>query len=307
MTVIQTCQGVTNGLSTIQHYLTHSLANNTQRAYKKDLIHFQAWGGQIPSRPEEIAAYLSAHAETLAIATLQRRIVSIGKAHKLQGYDDPTKSEMVRLTMRGVKRIHGKPQARVSPILKEDLIVMLSGMADTVKGKRDKALLLLGFCAALRRSELAAVKIEDLEFTSQGIVLTIPRSKTDQSGQGYKIGIPHGRGKICPVQSVKDWLLHIGVAKGDLFPSISKGGTMGASHLSDRAIADIIKSYAENAGLDPCRYSGHSLRSGLATSAAQHGVSSWKIRQQTGHKSDTMLSRYIREGNLFENNAASLF
>ncbi|PZO88667.1 MAG: integrase [Micavibrio aeruginosavorus] len=225
----------------------------------------------------------------------------------MQGYPDPVQTDLVKLTIKGIRRVHGRPQAQVSPILKEDLTVMLSHVPDTVKGKRDHALLLLGFCAALRRSELAAVRIEDLEFTAQGIILTLPRSKTDQTGQGRKIGIPKGRGRICPVMSVHEWIVQLGADTGALLRPITKAGIVGEGQLSDRAIADLIKHYAQKAGLNPEKYSGHSLRSGLATSAAQHGVSSWKIRQQTGHKSDTMLARYIRDGDLFSDNAAALF
>lgn len=209
--------------------------------------------------------------------------------------------------MRGIRRVHARPQTQMAPILKEDLIVMLSHVPDTVKGARDRALLLLGFCGALRRSELAAVKMEDLEFNSQGLILTLPRSKTDQMGQGRKIGIPKGRGRICPVGSVAFWIEKSLIQSGPLFPAITKGGRISAGAVSDRSIGDIIKFYAARAGLDPTRYSGHSLRAGLATSAAQHGVSSWKIRQQTGHKSDTMLARYIRDGDIFTDNAAALF
>lgn len=291
----------------IRQYVEQALSDNTRKAYKNDLAHYRTWGGTVPSSTEQVAAYLTAHAGVLSIATLQRRLVSITKAHTMKGYSDPVQSDLVKLTMRGIRRVHGKPQAQVSPILKEDLTVMLSHVPDTVKGHRDRALLLLGFCAALRRSELAAVKVEDLEFTAQGIILTLPRSKTDQTGQGRKIGIPKGRGRICPVMAVNEWILQLGVDKGCMFRGVSKGGVIGDEKLSDRAIADIIKHYAHKAGLDPEKYSGHSLRSGLATSAAQHGVSSWKIRQQTGHKSDAMLARYIRDGDIFTDNAAALF
>lgn len=291
----------------IRHYVKHALADNTRRAYRTDLEHYRAWGGTVPASPDSIAAYITAHAETLSIATLQRRLVSIAKAHTMQDYADPVKSDVVKLTMRGIRRIHGKPQTQASALLKEDLTVMLSHITDTIKGKRDKALLLLGFCAALRRSELVAVQIQDMEFTAQGIILTLPRSKTDQSGIGRKIGIPKGRGRICPVMAVTDWLLHMGSENGAVFRAITKGGVISTISLSDRAVADIIKHYATKSGLNAERYSGHSLRAGLATSAAQHGISSWKIRAQTGHRSDAMLGRYIREGDLFTNNAAALF
>lgn len=291
----------------VRHYLENALSENTRKAYRADIEHYQTWGGTVPANSERIAAYLSDHASSLSIATLQRRLVSIAKAHTMQGLPDPVKSDLVKLAMRGIRRVHGKPQAQVAPIVKEDLVVMLSHIPDTLKGKRDRALLMLGFCGALRRSELVALRCTDMETVSQGIIITLPRSKTDQMGNGRKIGIPNGRGRICPVQSVKDWLVHSGANNGYVFRSITKGGVISEAPLSDRAVADIIKHYAQNAGLDPNRYAGHSLRAGLATSAAQHGISSWKIRQQTGHKSDSMLARYIREGDLFSNNAAALF
>lgn len=293
--------------SDIRHYVEHALSDNTRRAYSTDLEHYHAWGGRVPAMPEQIAGYLTAHADALSIATLQRRLVSIAKAHTTQGYADPVKSDIVKLTMRGIRRVHGKPQVQTAAILKEDMVLMLSHVPDTVKGKRDKALLLLGFCAALRRSELVAVQVQDMEFTAQGIILTLPRSKTDQMGQGRKIGIPKGRGRICPVAVVTDWILHMGAKSGAVFRAITKGGVISSAPLSDRAVADIIKHYVAKAALNPERYSGHSLRAGLATSAAQHGISSWKIRAQTGHKSDAMLARYIREGDLFTGNAAALF
>jgi site-specific recombinase XerD len=294
-------------LEPIKHYIENALSQNTRKAYRNDMQHFIAWGGCIPCEPNLIAAYLSAHAGVLSIATLSRRLVAISKAHSLAGHPSPVQTEMVKMVFRGICREHGSPQKQVSPILKEDLIVMLNHVPDTIKGKRDAALLLLGFCGALRRSELVAVKAQDLEFNSQGLILTLPRSKTDQVGEGRKIGIPRGRGKICTVESVGLWKKTSGIESGSLFRSITKGGVISETSLSDRAVADIIKHYTQKAGLNPEKYSGHSLRSGLATSAAQHGISSWKIRQQTGHKSDAMLARYIRDGDLFTDNAAALF
>jgi integrase len=291
----------------VRHYLENALSDNTCKAYKNDMQHYTAWGGGVPASPEIIAMYLTAHAKSLSVATLQRRLVSITKANTLNGYPDPVKNDLVRLTMRGIRRLHGKPQVQVAPVLKEDLVVMLSHAPDTIKGYRDQALLLLGFCSALRRSELVAVRIEDLEFNSQGLIVTLPRSKTDQMGEGRKIGIPKGRGRVCPVASVAFWLQASGIKNGHVFRSITKGRIVSEGALSNKAVADIVKYYAAKAGLNPERYSGHSLRSGLATSAAQHGISSWAIRRQTGHKSDSMLNRYIREGSLFTDNAAALF
>jgi site-specific recombinase XerD len=292
---------------TIRHYVEHALSQNTRKAYATDLTHYHAWGGSIPANAEMVASYLTQHADTHSIATLRRRLVAISKAHTMQGHPDPAKHELVRLTMRGIRHVHGKPQAQVTPLLKDDLVVMLSHIPESVKGRRDRAMLLLGFCAALRRSELAAIRVEDISITAQGIILTLPRSKTDQRGEGRKIGIPRGRGRICPVQAVVDWMVHLGAAEGALFRQVNKAGEIVSEQFSDRSVANIIKHYARKAGLDAASYSGHSLRAGLATSAAQHGISTWKIRAQTGHKSDAMLARYIRDGDLFTGNAAALF
>lgn len=294
-------------ITEVRHYVENALSDNTRRAYRSDIEHFQAWGGIIPATPEQIAAYISTYAGALSIATLQRRLVSISKVHAVQGYADPAKTVLVKMVLRGIRREHGVPQTQVLPILKEDLTVMLSHVPDTLKGARDKALLLLGFCGAFRRSELSALRCTDLEFSLQGLTVTLPRSKTDQYGQGRKVGIPKGRGRICPVASVGFWLKSALIDAGYVFRSVTKGERISSERLSDRAVAEIVKAYAERAGLDPTRYSGHSLRSGLCTSAAQNGASSWKIRAQTGHKSDAMLARYIRDGDLFSDNAAALF
>lgn len=290
----------------IESYLRSAVAENTSKAYKADLEHFYAWGGSIPCEPEIIAAYLAAHAGTLSVATLIRRLAAISKKHAVQGLPSPNSAELVKLTMRGIKRQHGKPQAQAAPLCRDDLILVLNAIPDDLRGCRDKAILLIGFCAALRRSELCRIRHEDLQFTAEGLILTLPRSKTDQTGEGRKIGVPHGRGKICPVQILKDWLARSGITEGFTFRGIDGGKIMDA-HLSDKSICNIVKSRVGLVGLKPALYSGHSLRSGLATSAAQQGYSSWAICAQTGHKSHSMLARYIREGSLFRDNASALF
>ncbi len=283
--------------------IQNSLSKNSRIALEADLKHFENWGGSVPSTVEQMIEYVLYHEGKYTVATLKRRLASLSKLHNIRGYNNPISSEMVKMAVKGFTREHGKPQYQVKPLLKEDLIHVLNFIPDTTKGKRDTALLLLGFSAALRRSELCRIKCSDLEFTDRGLVLTLTKSKTDQTGQGRKIGIPYGRGNVCPVQAVKDWQATLG-GREYLFPAITKGGNIRDGHISDRAIADIIKHYAKKSGLNYQRYSGHSLRAGLATSAAMCGVSSHKIRQQTGHKSDTMLSRYIRDGDLFTDNAS---
>lgn len=289
----------------IRHYLTQSLSLNTRKAYQADLEHYRSWGGVIPASPEQIASYLSCHAETLAIATMQRRLVSIGKAHSVGGYTNPVKSELVRLTFRGIRRVHSKAQRQVKPILTQDVIMMISSLPLTVQGKRDAALVLLAFSGAFRRSELSNLNCSDVSFTSEGMIVRLRRSKTDQLGHTREIAVPASNARICPVRSVLQWMETIN-SQGKLFRSVNRGGVPGET-ITDHAIARIIKRLIKSIGYDPTDYSGHSTRSGFATSAAQAGKSSWSIRRQTGHKSDQMLNRYIRQGNLFKDNASALF
>lgn len=287
----------------ISAYIHAAIAGNTRRAYQGDLQHFLAWGGSIPSTPQQIALYLSAHAGQHAVATLARRLVGIGKAHTSQGLSSPTDSELVRATLRGIRRIHGSAQRQVTPAIKEDLLEMVNGLAG-IKGIRDKALLLVGFAGAFRRSELVALTVENVEFAKQGLVINLAHSKTDQEGRGCKIAIPYARGLVCAVQALQAWLEASGITSGVMFRGVDRHGRISGNGLTPQAVAIVVKERAQAAGLDPTKYAGHSLRAGLVTSAAQAGVSSWKIRQQTGHKSDAMLARYVRDANIFVDNAA---
>ena len=287
----------------IAEYVAAAAADNTRRAYQSDLRAFLAWGGTLPSIPETIAAYLVAHATTLSPFTLSRRLVAIGRAHAILGYANPCKSELVRTTLRGVWRVHGRPQRQAQPALREDVLAMLPHMKDT-RGIRDRALILIGFAGAFRRSELVALRYDDITFVKEGLTLMIRRSKTDQLAEGRKIAIPFARSHACPVKALTSWLEHAAIQSGPMFRTVNKAGVIGTQALSAQTVATLVKEYARKAGLDAANYSGHSLRAGLITSAAKAGVSSWKIRQQSGHKSDAMLQRYIRDAEIFEGSAA---
>ena len=287
----------------IEKYLQAALSGNTRRGYQSDLAHFIEWGGNIPATPEILSHYLVAHAGILSPATLNRRVVSIGRAHTSQGMESPTKADLVKATLRGIRRTVGTSQRQVSPAVKEHLLAMVDKLEGT-KGARDRALLLVGFAGAFRRSELVSVTYRDIEFAEQGLVITIRRSKTDQEGQGRKVAIPYARGATCPVLSLKAWLSISAISDGPIFRPVTRHGRVLPAALSTQAVAEIVKQRVAAIGLDPTKYSGHSLRAGLVTSAAQEGVSSWKIRQQTGHKSDAMLQRYIRDSQIFIDNAA---
>jgi integrase len=286
-------------------YVGVGIAPATRRAYKADLEHFRDWGGDIPTTDIQLAAYLAQQAPILKVATLTRRLAAISIAHKAQRLPSPTSSPLVRATMRGVRRGHGTAQRQAAPLLREDLFVVLGAMGDRLKDLRDKALLLVGFAGGLRRSELVAINVIDFERVREGVVLTIRRSKTDQDGVGRKIGIPFGRTIHCPVKAVENWLSIARIEDGPVFRPVDRHGRL-AGRLSGEAVALILRDRMAAAGFDPQGYSGHSLRAGFATSATRAGVSTFKIRQQTGHASDAMLSRYVRDGELFLGNAAGI-
>lgn len=287
----------------VSDYLRASLADSTRRAYRSDLNHFLTWGGSIPCSPEIVAQYLAAHAEQQATATLARRLVSIGKAHTSQNLPSPTKSDLVKAIMKGIRRTIGSAQRQVAPAIKEDVLAMVNGLTG-IKGIRDRALLLVGFAGAFRRSELVSLTVANLEMAKQGMVVQLLRSKTDQEGHGRKIAIPYARGSVCAVHALQEWLGASGITTGLIFRGVTRHGKISDDGLTAQSVAIVVKERAKAVGLDPAKYSGHSLRAGLVTSAIQAGVSSWKVRAQTGHTSDAMLARYVRDFNLFIDNAA---
>ncbi len=281
-----------------------SLSANTRRAYSSDLARFENWGGAIPTTASVVAGYLAEHADTHSVASLVRWLTSLTKAHRARGEPNPTRSELVQSVLRGIRRRHGSLPDQAKPLLRDDLFMMLDAIGYGMKADRDRALLLIGFAGGFRRSELVGLDVSDVEQVKQGIVITIRRSKTDQFGIGRKIGIPYARGHHCPVASLENWLAHADIVQGPLFRPVSRHGHIAHRRLSGEAVSLVVKERLAAVGINAANYSGHSLRSGFATSAAQAGVSSWKIREQTGHKSDAMLAKYIRDGEMFLDNAA---
>lgn len=296
-------QGLSDGVHAL---ISNSLSDATRRAYRSDMAQYEAWGGAIPSTPATVAEYLSELAQTHTVATITRRLASLAKAHRAVSSDDPTKSEIVKATVRGIRRSLGTAQREAKPVLKEDLFQMLARMGNRPKDIRDKALLLVGFAGAFRRSELVGLDVADIEHVRQGIILTLRRSKTDQTGAGRKIGIPFGRTRWCPVKHLNDWLDYSGIESAAIFRTINRHGHVANQRLSGEAVSIIVKERAEAAGFHPDAYSGHSLRAGLATSAVIAGASTISIRRTTGHASDAMLARYVRVGDMFTDNAAGM-
>jgi integrase len=287
----------------VEGYLHRSLSDNTHRAYEADLAHFHDWGGTIPATSEAVAEYLAVHGQMLSMATLDRRVVSISQAHAERGFPSPTQSGLVRGVRRGIKRVHGDAQRRAAPLSTSDLLTVLEAMGEGAKAVRDRALLLMGFAGAFRRSELVALDRGVLEFVRQGLVVHLRHSKTDQVYEGRKLGIPYGSDTLCPVKALTDWLSLLPATCGPIFRRVDRHGNVLDQRLAPEAVSLIVKDRVAAAGFNPSLYSGHSLRAGFATAAAQAGMAGWKIRRQTGHASDAMLARYIRDGELFGDSA----
>lgn len=292
----------------VRAYVHAALAPRTRQAYREDLARFLAWGGRIPCEPEIVAAYLAAHGESHAPATLGRWAVSLGRAHTSQGLADPCCGDLVRATLRGIRRARGVAPRQVAPLEHEALLALLAPLGTAPRDVRDRALLLVGFAAALRRSELVALTTADAAFGPRGLTLTVRRAKTDQEGVGRPIGIPPARGPACPVRALRAWLATAAglataaepPAPAPLFRPIDRHSRLAPQALTGHAVAVIVKQRAAAAGLDPAVFSGHSLRAGFCTAAARHGAPAWRIRQISGHQTHASLERYIRAGQLFD-------
>lgn len=294
-----------------RHYARESRAPNTRRAYRADWADFTTWcqtqgKTALPATPATVVLYLSDRAEVLKTATLQRRLTAISQAHKAADLDTPSADRAVRRVMTGIRREKGTAQEGKAPAVTREIRTMVATLPPDLRGHRDRALLLLGFAGAFRRSELVALDVADVQETEEGLVIQLRRSKTDQEGEGRTVGIPYGsRPQTCPVRAVRAWRTAAGITHGPLFRGVDPHGHLRRTRLSDKTVARTVKNAAQAAGLNPARYAGHSLRAGLATAAAQAGVAERVIMAQTGHKSLPMVRKYIREGSLFTQNAAA--
>ena len=287
-------------LETIKN-LRNSKSTNTLRAYQSDYNDFSLFCSKngfqaLPTQPKILALYITHLASYSKYSTLKRRLASISIIHKTKGYYIDTKHPIIVENLMGIKRTNGSNQKGKKPLLINDLKLLIEAI-DKSKEKnirkiRDKALVLIGFSGGFRRSELVDIEYEDIEFVEEGVKIFVKRSKTDQSGEGMIKAIPYFNNiNFCPVKALNKWLLESELKKGKIF------------NISDKSVALIIKKYANYAGLDSHRYAGHSLRSGFATSTAESGAEERNIMAMTGHKSTEMVRRYIKEANLFKNNA----
>ncbi len=280
--------------------LKSSKAANTLRAYKADFSDFSLFCQQnglvsMPSDPKVITLYLTHLAKSSKFSTLKRRLASISVIHKLNGHYLDTKHPIITENLLGIRRIKGTYQKAKKPILINDLKLIINAINHDKNKKNkleNKALLLVGFAGGFRRSELVSLEHDDIEFVTEGVKIFVRRSKTDQSGEGMTKGIPYfANTEYCPVTSLRNWTKNKEIKSGKIFD------------MSDKNVSLIIKKYAALAGLDQSKYSGHSLRSGFATSTAELGAEERSIMAMTGHKTTQMVRRYIKEANLFKNNA----
>ena len=296
--------------------LKNSKARNTVRAYKSDFEDFGLFCvkngfNNLPSEPKIVSLYLThLSSKEAKISTIKRRLVSIGVIHKMKGHYLDTKHPIIIENLMGIKRRKGTIQKGKKPLLINNLKTIINVINKDkdpdIKKLRNKAILLIGFSGGFRRNELVSLDLEDVEFVFEGLKITLRRSKTDQFGEGMIKGIPHFENSLyCPVTSLKRWINTAKIKKGPIFTKFSKGSKLTDHRLTDQSVALIIKDCLLKAGIDSKNYSGHSLRSGFATSAAEAGAEERSIMAMTGHKSPEMVRRYIKEANIFNNNALS--
>jgi site-specific recombinase XerD len=294
--------------------LQSSKAVNTVRAYRSDFNDFGLFCAKngfksMPSEPNVVAMYLTyLSTKEMRMSTLKRRLVSIGIIHKLKGHYLDTKHPSIIENMMGIKRRKGSIQRGKKPLLINYLKAIINVIDETknreIKKLRDRSIILIGFSGGFRRNEIVSLDYEDLDFVEEGLKINIRRSKTDQFGEGFKKALPYfDSSEYCPVVSLKKWIDVSKIKSGALFRRFNKGSKISENRLTDQTVALLIKEYLGLAGIDNKNYSGHSLRSGFATTAAESGVEERSIMAMTGHKTSEMVRRYIKEANLFKNNA----
>ena len=303
----------TDALRSASDYAAAEKSDATRRAYRSDFAHFtrfcaSAGVATLPADQATLAAYVASLADAgLKYSTIRRRVAAISYAHRLKGFPSPDQAEPVKAVLRGIRRRIGVAVTRKAPTTARAIAAMLKKLPDTLTGKRDRALLLIGFAAALRRSELVGLDVPgDLEFVAAGVIVHLRRSKTDQEGKGQFVPVPHGR-RLQPVAALRAWLDAAAITDGPVFRPIDKAGKVRPRRLTDRSVADIVKRRVKPAGLDPALFSGHSLRAGFVTQALDDGVDPFNVRRITRHVDIDTLIDYDRRAKAFKNHAGKSF
>lgn len=282
----------------VNHYTQAALADNTNRSYKADLAHFRSHGGAIPTTEVQLAEYLASFADSLAVATLQHRVIAIHRAHVEAGLQSPAMGSLVKRTMQGIRRTKGTAQRRVTALVKDDIIqlVLIAEKQKPMKAARDTALILVGFAGAFRRSELVSIRREDITTFDHGVEVHIRRTKTQQE-KGHTVFIPCAKSSRCPVKALEKWLVLSGIENGPVFRAINRHDQIvGTGGLTAQSVALVLKEATSHAKSVEAAKSvaGHSLRAGYCTEAASLGVATHIIMDQTGHRSSATLAKYIR-------------
>ncbi|UVJ41899.1 site-specific integrase [Pseudomonas sp. LS1212] len=290
-----------------QRFLAAATSDNTRRTYRSAIRHFQAWGGVLPCDEATAIRYLLTFAEALNPRTLALRLTALAQWHRYQGFPDPAATATVRKTLRGIERVHGRPRQKAKALLLEDLDRIVTHLSATagLAALRDSALIQVGYFGAFRRNELVTLEVRYLHWEQEGLRITLPRSKTDQEGQGLDKAIPYGDSICCPAKALRCWLDAAQIEQGPLFRRISRWGVVGEAALNVGSVNAILAARAKEAGLSHApEMSSHSLRRGLATSAHRAGADFLEIKRQGGWRHDGTVHGYIEEAGAFEENAA---
>lgn len=287
-----------------KEYARASKATSTLKTYKSVWSSFTNWCSSkglpsCPSTPDVIVAYIVDHADTLKAQTIKKHLAAISQVHKLAGFESPVQTEPVRLVMQGLRRTKGTASSPKKALRVDHIKKMIAAVPVGIVGARDRAVILLGFVAGMRRSEIVGLDVGDVSFEPEGVVVTIRKSKRDQEGKGRQVAAPRGRHEgTCPVRALRAWLDVLGVTDGPLFVRLDPGAPR--DRLDGRAVAHVVQRAARRAGLDPEMFSGHSLRRGFCTEAARAGAAERDIARTTGHTSMQVLRGYVEAGTIFE-------
>lgn len=292
-------------------FASSARADATRKAYRLDLKAFWLWcrlaGLQpFPADPTTIRRYVT-HLGTTGhkVATIERKVAAISKAHRSRGLDSPTRSGLVAEVLAGIRNRLGAPQKQAQPLETADVLVVANSLPDTLRGRRDRVILTLGFVIGGRCDDLSRVLIEHVQDTAEGLLVTLPRGKTDQVGQGRLIGVPYQSDPVaCPVRAIRAWLATTKLTSGPLIRAVDRHGNLSDDAMTARNISEAVTRMTADAGLKG-RYTGHSLRAGFCTTAARLGRSEHAIMAVTGHRSADTLRRYIRRGTVWQNNASA--
>lgn len=292
------------------YHLENSKSENTKRAYGGDWKQFDRWCQQhglvsLPADPETLVYFLTYLGQSYKASTMKRKMTAISQRHETADYYSPAKTAPVRGVWEGLQRSIGVKEQGKEALWLQELRQLVHGIAgERLIDYRDRAMLVMGWAAALRRSELVQLDVEHVAFSREGLILDVGRSKTDQKGEGQQVALPYGSNpKTCPVRLLEDWFAVSGITTGSIFRRMDRHGNI-LGRLTAQSVRLIVREHCETVGLDPDRYGAHSLRSGFCSTAARAGKTEHQIMQQTRHKQSDSLQRYIKKATLFDDNAA---